>query len=160
MLRLIWTIVIILFLLLLLVAITAGHNVPLERFISLFLPQFKKKESTTRREDQCRKIIERLTGHSFSKVRPDFLINPETGRRLELDCYNPLLKIALEYNGEQHYRFIPYFHQSEKDFEKQVQRDELKKKLCEENGIKLITVPFNVTDLEEFIQSKLQKIEF
>ena len=39
-------------------------------------------------ENECKKIIETLTGKKFYKVRPDFLRNPKTGHNLELDCYN------------------------------------------------------------------------
>ncbi|RGB21981.1 P-loop containing nucleoside triphosphate hydrolase protein [Rhizophagus diaphanus] len=44
---------------------------------------------------------------------------------------------AIEVQGKQHEQHIKYFHKSEEDFEKQLMRDQIKKELCEENGIAL-----------------------
>lgn len=92
-------------------------------------------------EELCRRTIEILTGKKFVSIRPQWLKNPLTGKNLELDAYNEELSIALEYNGWQHYHYSPRFHKSEEDLEKQVYRDELKKKLCLQNDVDLIIVP-------------------
>lgn len=92
----------------------------------------------------CRATLENIYGVPFPNIRPDFLINPETGARLELDCYNKDLGIAVEYNGEQHYKFPNRFSKTKKDFINQVRRDMLKAELCDRNKIYLITVPYNV----------------
>ena len=57
--------------------------------------------------------------------------------RLELDFYMPEYKIAIECQGLQHFSPIKYFGGNE-DFEKRKKNDELKKFLCEQNGIRLI----------------------
>jgi hypothetical protein len=75
-------------------------------------------------------------------IRPNFLRNPETGKALELDCYDEEHKIAVEYNGIQHYKYPSAFHKSEKQFYDQLYRDKLKKKLCEEEGVYLIPIPY------------------
>jgi hypothetical protein len=95
-------------------------------------------------------------GHRFVKSRPDFLRHPETGRCLELDLYCEELKIAVEYNGRQHYEYTPHFHTSPLDLHDQMQRDQLKLKLCRKHGIKLIVVPYTVTDIHEFLKRKLK----
>jgi hypothetical protein len=79
-----------------------------------------------------------------SGIRPHFLVNPESGRRLELDCYLPNLRLAVEYNGKQHYEFPNVFHKTEADFIDQIYRDNLKKSLCEQNDILLVVVPYYV----------------
>ena len=65
-------------------------------------------------EKECRKVLENLFNKPFSKSRPDFLRNPVTGGNfnLELDCYNQELSLAVEYNGIQHYKYVPYFHRN------------------------------------------------
>lgn len=60
--------------------------------------------------------IESITNLSFIKVRPNWLINPKTNRRLELDMYNYHNKLAIEYNGLQHYIYPNYYHKSINDF--------------------------------------------
>lgn len=119
---------------------------------------FRPKES--KGEIECRKILEDIFGEKFPKVRPNFLKHPATGKNLEIDCYNEKRKLGLEYSGRQHYVFTPVFHKTLKDFEDQKERDELKKKLCQENGVKLIEVPYTVKheDLETFIKQELKRI--
>lgn len=65
--------------------------------------------------------------------RYSFIKNEGTNRSLELDIYIPELKLALEYQGEQHYKYIErFFHKKsgEAGFKSQQKRDELKKKLA------------------------------
>lgn len=80
--------------------------------------------------------------------RPDFLVNPATKKNMELDAYFPDWKMALEYNGAQHYQFPnkyhPYTLEGHKEFVSTRQRDALKKELLEEYDICLITVPYHV----------------
>lgn len=103
----------------------------------------------------------RFPGFSFSKCRPDCLRNPVTENyNLELDCYNKDLKLALEYNGIQHYKFSPYFHRNKDAFLNQKYRDELKRRMCVENGIRLIEVPYTVKNdqIPSFIENELRRI--
>jgi len=88
--------------------------------------------------------LERIYGVSFPTVRPNFLKNPETNRNLELDCYNEQLKLAAEYNGEQHYKFPNRFHKTHSEFMCQVKRDRLKAEMCELQGIHLISIPWSI----------------
>jgi len=92
----------------------------------------------------CREVMEEIYKKPFPCVRPDFLKNPETKRNLELDCYNKELKLAVEYNGIQHYKWPNFTCQSREDFIKQVRRDRYKVDTCDANGVYLITVPYTV----------------
>jgi hypothetical protein len=52
-----------------------------------------------------RAALERLfVGARFVKIRPAWLRNTvhNTGRNLEIDCYNEELGICVEYDGQQH----------------------------------------------------------
>jgi hypothetical protein len=94
------------------------------------------------------------------------LVNPETGRKLELDCYNEDLRLAVEYNGEQHYHFPNHTDQSYEEFINQARRDQFKAELCERYGVYLIVVPYTVdldmipsfiiSHLPETIQKRIQ----
>lgn len=95
------------------------------------------------------KVAERVFGVKFlSNERPEWFKNPKTNKPLELDMYNPELQLAIEYNGEQHYRFPNYYHANtdagKVQFLDQLERDEIKRSLCAQLGINLIEVPYNI----------------
>ena len=104
----------------------------------------KKTAAESRGEKICRNVLEKFFNKPFQTCRPDFLMNPESGKNLELDCYNEELGLALEYNGIQHYVFPNKFHKTQDDFEQQVRRDEFKKNACQTAGIYLIIVPYSI----------------
>lgn len=87
--------------------------------------------------------IENITKLSFYKIRPKWLINPKTNRALELDMYNYNLKLAIEYNGPQHYVYPNRYHKNIDEFYLQLDRDQIKVKLCNQYYIKLITIRCN-----------------
>lgn len=103
-------------------------------------------------EVECRRVLEKIFNCSFDKCRPDFLRNDVTGGNynLEIDCYNPRLRLGIEYNGVQHYKYTPFFHKNKESFYNQKYRDELKRRMCRDNKVVLIEVPYDV---------KLEKIE-
>ena len=113
-------------------------------------------------EVECRRVMQNLFNKPFYKIRPKFLNNPVTfgSNNLELDCYNEELRIAVEYDGAQHYKYIPYFHKSYEGFMNQRYRDYMKEQMCKENGIRLIRVPYTVKieDIETHIVDKLEDI--
>ena len=104
-----------------------------------------------------------LEDYIFKKVRPSWLKNKE-GNKLELDMYCEDIKLAFEYNGEQHYKFIEHFHRTEENFKKRQEDDKIKVELCKANNIKLIVIPYTVKheDFYDFVlkQLKVHKVEF
>ena len=131
-------------------------------------PQKKKahyvKES--KGEIECRRVLEKKFMRPFPNQRPLFMTNKITGKPLELDCYNPELRLAVEYNGKQHYSYTPGMHKTYDAFRTQQYRDDIKRRLCEENEITLIEVPYSiqVSSIENYLTEKLRekgfKIEF
>lgn len=111
-------------------------------------------------EIECRRVLEKIFNRPFDKSRPDFLKNPVTGgvNNLEIDCYNEELKIGVEYNGIQHYKFTPFFHKNKDQFTMQKYRDDMKRRICKDRGITLIEVPYTVKtkDIESFLKNELR----
>lgn len=62
---------------------------------------------------------------------------------LYLDFYLPLKRICVEVQGEQHFRFIPFYHQTTLGFIKSQKRDRQKKEWCDINDIKCIELAYN-----------------
>ena len=94
-------------------------------------------------EKYCTLFMRQLfPGYSFNKIRPKWLKNPNTGKNLELDIYCDELKIAVEYNGIQHYKWPNFFISNFSDFKNQYKRDRLKEYFCKKNGVYLLHVPY------------------
>lgn len=87
-------------------------------------------------ERYCRYILEDLLGESFPKCSPSFLMG------LQFDGYCEKIRLAFEYNGKQHYQWVPHFQRKKKDFLQQKERDFRKRKLCHEHKIVLISIPY------------------
>ena len=115
-------------------------------------------------EAECRRVLQSIFKKPFPTQRPDFLRNPVTGGNfnLELDCYNAELGLAVEYNGVQHYKYSPYFHRSKDHFLNQKYRDDMKRRMCNDNRIVLIVVPHTVKlpDIRKFLVQQLRKNDY
>ena len=69
-----------------------------------------------------------------------------------IDIFIPALSVAIEYQGEQHFRPVALFGGEEGFREAQV-RDKRKRKLCKENGVKLIYF----THMEDLSVERVEK---
>jgi predicted adenine nucleotide alpha hydrolase (AANH) superfamily ATPase len=67
----------------------------------------------------------------------------------------PLIKTCIEVHGEQHFKYVPFYHSSIFAFIKAKKRDEDKKSWCELNNIKYIAFSYD-EDLEEW-KNKLRE---
>ncbi|RHZ67239.1 hypothetical protein Glove_302g76 [Diversispora epigaea] len=94
--------------------------------------------SKYKRENLCREIIIKYLGPPSENRKPDFLKTPEypTGLQLDIPYYN--YGFAIEVQGQQHEKYVEFFHRGNpNNFINQQERDQLKKELCEENWIVL-----------------------
>lgn len=123
-------------------------------------PYIPDTQRSSKGEKACRDALWEIFHKHFPRVRPDFLKNPKTGRNMELDCYNDELKIAVEYNGRQHYVWPSFPGFTKEKFVEQIRRDQLKLDICDQLGIYLITVPYSVPlkKIKAYIITMLQPI--
>lgn len=82
--------------------------------------------------------LERVCCKTLSKIY-NLKFEPGKVGEFEFTCYNDILKIAIEYRDLSHYEF-----ENVKDFKKIHKKDMKKLKVCEENNIYLIVVPYNI----------------
>ena len=110
-------------------------------------------------ENTTRQILEQLLQKKFPTIKPEWLINPTTQKKLELDGYNEELKLAFEYNGIQHINKNNAYHKTEECLQKQKTRDLIKKDACKQKGITLLQIPhtIHIEKLEEYIKEQLKK---
>lgn len=141
-------------------------NRALEKSTSLPRPRKKKRHNIY--EEKCREVFERIFGAKFPTTRKvPWLKNPETGRPLELDGYNPDIRtkigrgLAFEYDGPQHAAPSPELHgiMAHSEFSKQFRRDMHKNRLCKKHGVLLIRIHHLVDadQIENFIIKKLRE---
>jgi len=112
-------------------------------------------------------IVEKLYPNNKFQCdfRPSFL-KYNKGSNLELDMYCEELKLAFEYDGEQHRKYVKCFHKTEQKFIEQQERDVWKDAKCKELGIILIRIPdkdgdicidcYNPENMETYIKSQIQ----
>jgi hypothetical protein len=62
---------------------------------------------------------------------------------LYFDFFIPLLKRTIEVHGEQHYKFVPFYHNNMMGFIRHKRRDQDKKEWCLLNNISYIELPFD-----------------
>ena len=66
---------------------------------------------------------------------------PVAGTKLSLDFYNANKKIAVEVQGRQHTKYVPFFHGKNKiNYLNQLKRDRDKLNFCELNDIQLVEI--------------------
>ncbi len=107
------------------------------------------------------KILQQIYPQSMCKFNYkgfSWLRNPKTNRKLEIDLWIPDLKIAIEYDGAQHFRAIKTWG-GKKSFLKRQRHDKLKNKLILKHPIDIkyfIRIPYTETITLENIIKILQ----
>lgn len=80
--------------------------------------------------------------------------SPQWLGRLRLDIYLPELRLAVEHQGEQHYRPLAAFG-GEEAHKRVVERDTLKRRLCAENGVKVVDFRFDSPLTKSSVRQRL-----
>lgn len=103
-----------------------------------------------RKQSKGEKIVERILQELgiVDYIREE----PLKDSRQRFDFFIPSLNIAIEYNGEQHYKNTGFF---QTPLEVYQERDSRKAKYCEDNSIKLIIIPYTMK--EEEIKSYIEQ---
>lgn len=97
----------------------------------------------------------------IKKIFPDNLVfreaSPPWLGRQRLDVFLPELNLAFEYQGEQHYTPIEAFGGAAA-LERTIERDAIKKSLCDANNVKLVYIKFDEALTYASLKNKLRHI--
>lgn len=95
------------------------------------------KCSSGKSQKLLKNVLECLLLEDSQTIRPCWLVSADTGGRLEIDIYFSNLKLAVEYQGEQHFMPIDFAGKgnewARKNFDKITNRDEIKRNLIKKN---------------------------
>jgi len=113
---------------------------------------FPGAENLNQVEGICKYALESYFNVPFTKIRPDWIKNPKTGRCLELDVFNSEIEnvrfkkkgLGLEYQGITHYEYPNWTNQDLESFLSAQERDQIKRERCKECRVMLLEIPFTV----------------
>ena len=78
---------------------------------------------------------------------------------LRYDFYLKDLNIIIEYDGEQHFKFIKKFYNNRMDWEKAKEHDRIKNSYCLAHNIKLYRIPYwdldKINNINDILNNKL-----
>lgn len=114
------------------------NNAKLGKYSSIERIPYSKPEYKWKTEEYVLKIIKKhYKDYGVIYQHRPFFLHSSFGGQMSYDIYISKLKIAVEYQGKQHFEPVDFFGGKDA-FEKVKLRDEEKRKLSEENGIKLV----------------------
>ena len=87
----------------------------------------------------------------------DWLTGP-ANLNLYVDIYFPKFNLAVEYHGEQHFKFPNFFHKTKRDFLDAKHRDRIKRGLLKTYKVNFIEWKFNEPFSPKRAMQKLEKI--
>ena len=114
--------------------------------------------SKYKQEDNFRVVMENVFGAKLPTRRPAWLTT-EGGQTLEIDGFNEELMTGFEYQGQQHFWYIEYFHRKIENFHRRVELDKLKKNMLSERGVFMLypTYELKEEDFHKFIVDAIRR---
>jgi len=106
------------------------------------------------------KLLEQIYGktNEITSYHPLWAESPK-GVLYEFDVYIKGTNLLIEYNGRQHYEYVPFFHKTKKRFFLQKRRDLLKQQLASSHGHKVITFKYDEPITRNHVYNKM-KMEY
>lgn len=110
-------------------------------------------------EEKLLKLVKSFfKGHKVIYQFKPLFLKSDLGHQMSYDIYVPHLRLAIEYQGKQHFEPVSYFGGAE-SFKRTVQRDKLKKEISLKNNITLLYFNYwddiNTTILSEKISKEI-----
>lgn len=89
-------------------------------------------------------VIEELLAEAFPrcKIFPQHPVQFR-GIQLFIDFFIPSMNLAIECQGEQHYKYVPHFHGTKEEFKEHEVRDQAKRDWARKEKVTLVEIPYN-----------------
>ncbi len=142
------------------------YNIPNRMIGGYVVGKEKEKREENRRVSIFEKKVwkqQKKLGEILSQLFPNEYIKPNDRKilkGLELDFFLRKLRLAFEYDGEQHFDRDLYEKLYGDGFDEQVKRDRKKDKLCKKKNITLIRIKYDEPLTKSHIKNKLKKINY
>lgn len=104
-------------------------------------PKGRPRNCPSKLHLRAKNLLNKLFGEQLVLEEVSIKLQPK--KHLYLDFYLPLLSMAVEVHGKQHYEYIQQFHISYINFLAAQLRDLQKVEWCKQNNIELIILPYN-----------------
>ena len=101
----------------------------------------QNREARSKYHLEARKLLHEI--HPTLQILEEVGIQIRSGNTLYLDFFLPLIKKCVEVHGEQHYKFIPFFHTDKIGFLRQLGRDRDKEEWCNINNIDMVVLKYD-----------------
>ncbi len=127
----------------------------------------KKIENAVRQEFGLKKVGEQWIGETILAYLMERILEghevlrharPEWLNGLELDIYVPKMRLAFEYQGQQHFKPVKIWG-GEEGLQELQDRDALKAALCRKKDVILITIDYTEPLTEEHLRGALEKCQ-
>ena len=93
----------------------------------------------------------------FPDQRVEREVSPQWLGKLRFDIFLPEVGVAIEYQGEQHYRPIERFA-GKQGFEKTRERDQLKRQRAKEAGVKVVEFKYDEVLTDEMVRKRIERV--
>ena len=125
-----------------------------ERDVNLQRDKFVQRLS--KKSAQLRGYIKKHCG--MFRLLEDCQLGTMGEAAYRFDYYLPQLKLAFEYDGEQHDQFVEIWHKDARGLKLQQNRDRIKDRICEKAGVTLIRFSWKESLTELLFIKKLDEV--
>ena len=118
--------------------------------------EFVLPDNKWKSEQLVYEIVKQIypNGNVWYQHRPDFLFSGKG--QLSYDVYIAKIRVAIEYQGKQHFEPVDIFG-GEEGFKRQMERDQIKANLSKAHGVKLVYINYWEEISVELIKKKIDE---
>ena len=114
--------------------------------ISGHIPKNNDERARSKYHLKARKLLKQK--FPTCQILEEVPVKVRRGQVLYLDFYIPLHDLCVEVHGEQHYKFVMFYHKTMLGFAQARKRDMEKIEWCQLNDITIVELPFNESEDE------------